>query len=188
MELSRLSIRQTYGAIGIESQRAQMKMESPPGELRIESTPAAMDVQRVPAELNIDSSEAWMAYGKGNHLEWYRMVSSQYYGEFLNNVARIVEEGNQLAQFTKPGNTIANIMANRIVEKPNIQYVGEASTDNVDLQYIPASLNINWNDHETQIEYLPQKPQVTFEAAVTNIYMRNKNSIEMWVSNYNLYG
>lgn len=101
MNLLRLSIRQTYASIGIETRQASLSMESPPGQLEVQSTPSTMRINSNPGQLEVDSSRAWMALGKGNHLEWLNLISSQMHQEFLLNVSRIVEEGNQLAQFKK---------------------------------------------------------------------------------------
>lgn len=187
MDLLRLSIRQTYASIGIETSKAKLSIESPPGDLKIETETAKMDIQRTPAKLTVDSSKAWMALGKGNHLDWCNMVFSQMDQEYLTNVSRIVEEGNRLAQFTKPGSRIADMMADRIQEKSTIEYNGQASVANVDVHYAPTELDVQWSDQVTQIEYTPQRPQASFEAAVANIYMRNKNSLSMWVNEYDFY-
>ncbi|GIP06950.1 hypothetical protein J28TS4_53570 [Paenibacillus lautus] len=188
MNLLRLSIRQTYANIGMESRQGQFQMKSPQGELNVETTPAAMEVQRVPAELTIDSSKAWMALGKGNHLEWLQMVSSQMEQQFLMNVSRIVDEGNRLAQFTKPGNSIADIMAQRVQEKPSIEYNGTASNDNVRVQYTPVDLQMSWSLHQTNVNYSPQRPEVAYTPGGVDVYIRNQNSLKIWVSDYDLYG
>ncbi|CAM2934371.1 DUF6470 domain-containing protein [Paenibacillus sediminis] len=186
MNLQRLSIRQTYANIGMETRQAQLNIESPSGDLEVESPPAAMEVNTTPAELSVDSSRAWMALGKGNHLEWLHMISSQMHQEFLLNVSRIVDEGNQLAQFKH--STIADMMAQRMQEQSSIQYNGEASFHNVDLQYTPSHIDINWTRHDPQINYTPHRPQAKYEPGGVDIYLKNKNSIQMWVSNYDLYG
>lgn len=188
MELQRLSIRQTYATTAIETKQAQLSMESPQGQLEIESIPATMEVNTKAAELSVDSSRAWMALGKGNNLEWSHMVLSQMDQVFLLNVSRIVEEGNRLAKFTKQGSSIADMMAQRIQEESNVVYIGEASSLNVDLQYDPAVVNVEWNQQETRLQYTPQRPQTSYQPAVVEVYLKNKNSIQMWVSNYDIFG
>lgn len=188
MELLRLSIRQTFATTAIETRQAKLNIESPSGDLDIQTSQATMEITRQPAELTVDSSQAWMALGRGNHLEWYRMVSNQMEEEYLLNLSRIVEEGNRLADFTKPNNTVADMMVNRIQEQSNIQYVGEASSNNVRLEYTPSQADIHWNSHETDINYTPNKPQTTYEPGAVDVYIKNKNSLQMWVSNYDFYG
>ncbi|MCJ8012756.1 DUF6470 family protein [Paenibacillus sp. KQZ6P-2] len=186
MNLQRLSIRQTYANIGMESERAQLMIESPPAEMDIESSPSMMDIQKTPSELSVDSSRAWMALGKGDHLEWLHMISSQMHQQYLTNVANIVDEGNRLAQFTKQ--KIADMIVQRIQEKSIIEYNGEASSNNVDVKYKPAETNINWNSPQINITFTPNRPNVSFQPGSMNIYLKNKNDIKMWVSNYDLYG
>lgn len=188
MNLLRLSIRQTYANIGMESRQGQFQMRSPRGELNIETSPATMEVQREPGRLTIDSSKAWMALGKGDHLEWLQMVSSQMEQQYLINVSRIVDEGNRLAQYIKPGNSIADIMAQRVQEKPSIEYNGEASSDNVRVQYTPVDMQLNWSSYQSSINYTPKRPEVNYSPGGLDIYMRNQNSLKIWVSEYDQYG
>lgn len=185
MNLQRLSIRQTYATIGIETRQAKQLMESPPGDLQIENTPAEMEIHKSRGGLKIDSSKAWLALGSGNHLEWYKMVTDQMQGQFLENLSNIVEEGNRLAKFKR--NTIAEMMLNRTQEKTMIKYVGEASADNVRLQFEPDQMNVEWSTHHPNIEYTPNKPEISVEPGAVNIYLKNKNTIQMWVSNYDIY-
>ncbi|MGG3453243.1 DUF6470 family protein [Paenibacillus rhizolycopersici] len=187
MNLQRLSIRQTYATIEIETRQAKQQMESPPGDLQIESAPAEMEISKTHGGLKIDNSKAWLALGNGNHLEWYRMVTDQMEGQFLVNLSNIVEEGNRLAKFKVPGNTIADMMVNRTQEKTIIRYVGEASADNVKLEFSPDQLNVDWSTHEPNIEYTPNKPYISVEPGAVDVYLKNKNSIQMWVSNYDIY-
>lgn len=185
MNLLRLSIRQTYASIGIETKKANLEMESPPGQLDLQSTPSSMNVNTTPGTLEVDSSRAWKALGKGNHLEWLHDISSQMHQEFLLNVSRIVEEGNQLAQFKK--STIADMMANRIQEKSNVIYIGEASAANVDLQYSPSQLSVEWDPHVVNANYTPHKVQASYAPGKVEVYLNQKNSLSMWVSDYNIY-
>lgn len=185
MNLLRLSIRQTYASIGFDTKQASLSMESPPGELEVQSNPSSLRVNTSPGQLEIDSSRAWMALGKGNHLEWLNLISSQMHQEFLLNVSRIVEEGNQLAQFKK--NTIADMMRNRIHEESNLNYLGDASVSNVDLSYNSAKTEMEWDPHVVNINYTPQKVQASYDPGKVEVYLKQKNSLNMWVSNYNIY-
>ncbi|MBY0163237.1 DUF6470 family protein [Paenibacillus lautus] len=187
MNLQRLSIRQTFASIGIETRSGQHNIQSPPGELTVETAPAALDVQKRSGELVVDSSKAWMALGKGNHLEWMQMISSQMEQQYLVNVSRIVEEGNRLAQFTKRGNTIADIMAQRIQEKTIVEYNGAASSDHVRVRYNPTVLDMNWTPHQTVVNYNPKRPDISFSPAKVEIYLKNKNNLDIWVSNYDIF-
>lgn len=185
MNLQRLSIRQVNAYIGMETQRGELKIESPPGDLQIQSPQAEMSVDKEKKGLQIDSSSAWMALGKGDHLQWYKMVSNQMEQQFLLNLTRIVEEGNRLIKFKH--NTIADMVVNRVQEKPIIEYLGEPSFNNVQMGYTPDHMEIDWKIHEANIQYTPQKPEINFQQGLVNIYMKQKNSIQMWVSNYDIY-
>lgn len=187
MNLLRLSIRQNFASIGIETNRARLDIESPPGDLEIQSSPSVMKANTDKEKLTIDSSRAWMALGKGNHMEWLKLILSQMNQEFLLNVSRIVEEGNQLANFTKPGSSIPDMVVQRIQEKSSIQYAGEASSANVDVQYTPAKVDLEWSPQKIDINYTPQHPRASYVDGRVDVYIKNKNSLTMWVSDYDTY-
>ncbi|MBO2944846.1 hypothetical protein JJQ72_12775 [Paenibacillus sp. F411] len=185
MNLLRLSIRQTYGSIGIETKNAVLNLNSPHGQLEVQSNPSTISINSRKGQLEVDSSKAWMALGKGNHQEWLSLISGQMHQEFLLNVSRIVEEGNQLAQFKKT--TIADMMRNRVQEESSLDYVGDASTMNVDLRYHPGQAEVDWDPHVVEIQYTPQKVQSSYEPGKVEVYLQQKNSLNMWVSHYNIY-
>jgi len=96
----RLSIHQTYAAIGMESRPAQQQMESPRGDLQIKQTPARMDFASEPSELQIDSSQAQHALVRGPNLEWNSYVLGQVKSAFLRQLADKVESGHRLAMIS----------------------------------------------------------------------------------------
>ncbi|GIO67580.1 DUF6470 family protein [Paenibacillus sp. JTLBN-2024] len=187
MNLLRLSIRQNFASIGIETNRARLDIESPPGDLEIQSSPSVMKANTDKEKLTIDSSRAWMALGKGYHMEWLRLISSQMNQELLLNVSRIVEEGNQLAKFAKQGSSIADMVVKRTQEKSSIQCTGDASCANVDVQYTPAKVELEWSPQKIDMTYTPQQPRTSYVDGKVDIYIKNKNSLTMWVSNYDTY-
>ncbi|KRF33994.1 DUF6470 family protein [Paenibacillus sp. Soil787] len=187
MNIPRLSIRQTYAEIGIDTQNAQFAIQSPPGQLDIKQQAATIDITSPSGELSVDSSAAWSALGKGNHLEWMNQIYSQLHSVALQAIGKIVEDGNRMAMITNPSNPFAEIAGNQMNEQNPVEYVGEASNLNVKLNYEMRKPEINITPHKAEIQYTAQKPQISYSPGNIDIYVKQKNSIEINVSSYDWY-
>lgn len=185
----RLSIRQTYASIGMESKPAKQVMESSKGDLQIEQPPAQMDFRTEPAELKIDSSEAQHALARGPNLEWSSFIYGEMKDVFLQLLANKVQEGNRMAQITVPGNAFAEIARNRVFQHNSVGYQPAVpSCDNVRLSYRPANVTTNIEPSHPQIRYTPNKPRIEVEQGGVDIYLRHRNSIDIQVTTYDLFG
>jgi hypothetical protein len=187
LELQRLSIHQTYGQIGIETHIASQDIHSSSGELTIEQPSAIMDIKSPHGELQIDSSAAWAALGTGNHLDWMSSIYSQSKSVVLQSIAKIVRDGHRMSQITNHQNAFADL-AKDVLERTNpIQYVSEASLFNVKLIYNPQAPVINIEPQKAEITYTPQKPDVQYHSGSVYIYLKQMNSIDIQVSQYDIY-
>ncbi|MEB3102343.1 DUF6470 family protein [Ferviditalea candida] len=183
----RLSIRQTYAQIGIRTHRASQDIHSNKGDLSIQQPQAKMDIQQPGGELTIDSSAAWTALGIGPNLEWTNFIYSQSKSIALQAIARIVEEGNRMAQITNPRNAFADLAKDVYFRENPVEYVGEASYFNVKVHYQPRAPIINIEPQKPQIQYTPNKPEVQYNPGSIEMYLQQKNSINIQVSQYDLY-
>ncbi|NEN85109.1 DUF6470 family protein [Paenibacillus elgii] len=187
MDLLRLSIRQAFGQIGIQTQNATTDIRSPMGQLSIEQQPAQMDFHSEPGELSIDSSAAWSALGSGPHLEWLNSIYSQLPNIALQGIAKIVENGNRMAQIHNPRNAFAEIAQNAFSDDSPIEYVGPASNMNVKVHYEARPAVTNIEPGKVNIEYTPMKPEVQYNPGRVEIYMKQMNWIDIQVTNYDWY-
>jgi len=183
----RLSIHQTNAQIGIQTNLASTDMKSPRGDLSIEQHPAVMEIESPPGELEIDSSAAWDALSLGGHLTLMNFIYSQIPGVFMQALAKKVEDGNRMAQITNSNNAFAEIASRYREESMPIQCVGDASFLNVKMQYYANPPSINIEPQKADIEYTPIKPQVEYNPGNVEVYIQQRNSIDIQVSQYDWY-
>lgn len=187
LNLLRLSISQVYGQIGIDTHNASQSMESPRGDLSIEQPQAAMSIEQPSGELTVDSTEAWNALGEGPHLQFMSNIYSQSSSIALQGIARRVEEGNRMAQITNGSNAFAEIAFNNLHDSNPIEYTTGASNLNVKLNYDAKPAIIDIEPQEANIQYTPKKPDIQYNPGSVEIYMKQMNSIDIQVSEYNFY-
>ncbi|MDB5052778.1 MAG: hypothetical protein JWM44_828 [Bacilli bacterium] len=187
LEFLRLSIHQTYAQIGVDTHLARADITSPQGELSIHSSSANMDIVSPRGQLEVDSSVAWSALGKTPTMQWNNSIYSQVKDIALQAIAKIVEDGNRMATITNPNNAIAEIAQDTSSPFSEIQYVGEASYLNMKMQYQANPVQINVEPQKADIQYKVNKPEVQYQRGKVDVYMKNMNSIEMHVSQYDIY-
>jgi hypothetical protein len=184
----RLSIRQTYAAIGIESNPATQQMKSPQGDLQIQQPAAKMDFSSEPAILQVDSSEAQHALGRGPNLEWNKYVNGQMQSVFLRQLADKVEAGHRMALIANPKNAFAELARDNVFKQSGINYQAAVPDfDNVKLSYEPGKVQTHIEASPVEIQYTPQKPDIQVAPGKVDIYIRQKNSIDISVTTYDLY-
>ncbi|KIL40650.1 hypothetical protein SD70_12090 [Gordoniibacillus kamchatkensis] len=183
----RLSIHQTFAQIGIQTYRASQEMQLPKGDLQIQQPKAQIDIHSPPGQLQIDSSEAWSALGVGPNLAWNSMIYSQCQSVALQAIAKTVEDGNRMAQITNHGDAFADI-ASDVFERQNpIEYTGNPAYDNVKITYTPQKPEIHIEAQHPIIQYTPQKPDIQYNPGSVDIYLKQKQAIDISVTKYDIY-
>ncbi|TVX96110.1 DUF6470 family protein [Cohnella terricola] len=184
----RLSIRQTYASIGIDTQQTTQRMESPRGDLEIEQPKAAMNFSSTKPQLLIDSSEAQHALAKGPHLEWKSYINGQMKQAFLQQLVEKVAEGHRLADITNPANAFAEIAYGRAHQQNYIDYQPAIpGVDNVRLSYDPGRIDTVIEPQRVDLRYTPHKPDIQVDFGKIEIYLKHKNTIDIQVTTYDIY-
>ncbi|MFF2889981.1 DUF6470 family protein [Paenibacillus sp. NPDC057967] len=184
----RLSIRQSFALIGMDSTPTRQVMESPRGEQQIEQPPARMEFSSTASQLNIDSSEAWMALGRGPHMDWNQRLYGQMKSVFLQNLAQTVEAGSRMAQITNPRSAFADLGRQSMSRESLVDYqLSKPNYNNVKFDYTPSEVDTVIEPSKVEVNYIPMKPDIQVEQGKLDIYLRQKNSIAIEVSTYDWY-
>jgi hypothetical protein len=184
----RLSIHQTYAAIGIDSENGSLHVRSQPGTQTIQSPSAAMNFTSKPSNLEIDSSKAWHALGKGPNLEWSSAIYSQMRQIFLQHLAAQVDEGKRMMNITNGRSAFADL-AKDVLFRPNpVNYQTEMPDyHNVRLAYSIGGVNTTMEPTAVAIQYEAHKPEIDYLPGKLDIYLRQKNTLSIEVTTYDLY-
>jgi len=184
----RLSIRQTYAAIGIDTEAAKQQMHMPRGDQSVEQPEAEMDFKTTSPRLEVDSAEAYHALGIGPNLEWSSAIYSQMRGVFLQHLASQVEEGKRMADITNPRSAFADLARDALFRPNPVNYqVSTPGYDNVKLQFTPGSVDTRIEQSRVRLEYTPHKAEISVDPGKVDIYLKQRNSISINVTTYDLY-
>ncbi|SEU14156.1 DUF6470 family protein [Paenibacillus sp. NFR01] len=172
-----VQIRQTYALIGMDSTSATLSISQPPADMQINTTPGELTVHSPGPEVHIDQSAARAAYTGGTYPEMSQRIYSGVQEIWLQGIAKRVEQGDRMAEFFKPGNTIAEVYGTdwQIESLPDIR--GVASFDNVDIDIQAVAPSIEYRPAEVHIQVQTHQPDIEYQPGSLDIYLRQKASL-----------
>lgn len=173
-----LQIRQTPAVIGIDADPGTYSISQPKAEVNVTTTPGQLTVESTKPELTIDQSRAWAAYHGGNMLDMNKRIYSGIQQLYLQGLARKVEQGNRMAQFFRPGNTIAEVYGMDTEPNSFPETRGPASYDNVDILIETRAPQIDFRAAKVDIQVERRNPEIEYTRGKLNIYMQQYASIQ----------
>jgi len=122
-------------------QNAKLNLQSNQAKVEMETTPATLEISQPRGELTIDHTPFRYSIGLKNIADFARDNAALGRQTALDTIARIVEEGNQMARFETKSNVIANLAFNNsISDVPDITWAPIAAPD-IRYQANPAKIN-----------------------------------------------
>lgn len=180
MNFPTIQIRQTPAQLGIEQKRANLNLRQPHATMRMNIEEPRIEQRQPMGDLHIDQSKAWAALGVGNHLESMSIIYSYSRNEAMQGIARIAQEGDRMMQIHNKTDAFAEIAKTRMqTNYSNINYVGEASYDNVDISFTARRPELELIRGTVNVNITPNLPEMSFQRGNINIYMLQYNSIQI---------
>ncbi|SES71779.1 hypothetical protein SAMN05421676_101268 [Salinibacillus kushneri] len=159
--------------IRIQSQKANIEINSIPGQQSIEQRKAIqtieqpkadMKIQTRPGKLTIDQTQAWRDMGMVNPVEFAENLGQQGRQSVLEGTARRAGEGDQLMKIENGGNPIVSQAVANAYEPMKEFNIGWIPSPNaVKINYEPAEVTTNVQPNEPRISVQPQKPAIHYQ-------------------------
>lgn len=187
MQLPQLRMQQTYAQIGLKTIKPVQEIEQPPADLSIKQVPAKMNIDRKPSHLEINQDQAWNELGFKNLGQLTSDHADYSKQEGLEAIARIAQEGDQLAAIERKGDPITSIAAQKANPEPadfNIAFI--PSYGSVQIQFTPAELKIDWNLGKPEIDATLHEPIHRYTPGRTEVYLRQMQQLQIEVIGGNL--
>lgn len=180
--LPMIEIRQKFVKLAFDADPATMEIRQPNADVQINTTPAKMVIRSSPGELKINQSKAWDALGLGSHLEAMTRVYARAHQVFIENLARKVDEGNRMMDIHLKTNPIADIArewTSEGVHFDELNFLGPASYDNVDISYVPSKAEIDIQPAKVVVQVQVNKPQIEARRGKFIAYLAQRPQIEI---------
>ncbi|MEK0313764.1 DUF6470 family protein [Cohnella sp. 56] len=174
-----IQIQQTYAQLGIDADLGTQHIEQPRPTFEMEQPRAKLEIQSPNGRLEIDQSKAWDALGLGGHLNVMNNIYSMAPQIALQGLARIVDEGNRMADLTNPGNPFAEFAMDWRRTFDEFDFRGPAAYNNVSVNYVPGNLSIEASASPVQLRTAVNAPILSYDRGKLDIYMQQYGSVQI---------
>jgi hypothetical protein len=165
--------------LGMDSRRAKVEIEQPRADFKMEIKEPGINMESPRGDLQIDQSRAWDALAVGGHLETMNSIFAVVKNIVLQTIGRIASEGDQMAAIHTKRNAIADIAANRKLDRFELAFAGHAGPDNVDIRYTARAVEFEPIRGEVQLQAQPNLPRYNYVPGDLGIHVKQYNKLEM---------
>ncbi|MED3723043.1 DUF6470 family protein [Geobacillus stearothermophilus] len=180
MQLPQIRLQSTMAKIAIETVPAKLEIQQPPAELEIEQSPARLTIRTTPSKLTIDQTKAWEDMNLEHIFRRIEKFAEQGYNDWLDGLARVSRQGDELMRIEDGGNPIAE-QAKENSETPmyefNIGWV--PSPFSVHISYTPADVDIRFETHKPVIRARTHPPVIRYMPGEVAIRLAQRPSLHI---------
>ncbi|TRY36585.1 hypothetical protein FOI67_15035 [Geobacillus sp. LEMMJ02] len=180
MQLPQIRLQSTMAKIAIETVPAKLEIQQPPAELEIEQSPARLTIRTTPSKLTIDQTKAWEDMNLEHIFRRIEKFAEQGYNDWLDGLARVSRQGDELMRIEDGGNPIAE-QAKENSETPmyefNIGWV--PSPFSVHISYTPADVDIRFETHKPVIRARTHPPVIRYTPGEVAIRLAQRPSLDI---------
>ena len=158
-------------------QNAKLNLQSTPSKVQMETTLATVEIRQPQGELTIDQTPCRYSIGLKNIADFARNNAILGRQTAMDTIARIAQEGDQLARIERKTNAIADIAANSTVsEVPDITYAHIALPD---IHYQANPVQFNPTDGKVDLTLHHGTVQGNYQPGSVDIQITQYPSIEI---------
>lgn len=173
----RLNISTQPIRLSYTTQNAQANLQTTRPKLQMETTPATLEIRQPRGELTIDMTPCRYSIGLKNNADFARDNASLGKQTANKAIARIVDEGNQLAQIEDKSNALADIAAySTHSEVPGVTW---AHIDGPEIHYQANPVQFNPTAGKVNITVQPGTVQGDYQPGSVDIRVSQYPSIEI---------
>lgn len=155
---------------------AQLNLQSTRSQVQMETTPATLEISQPHGELTIDQTPCRYSIGLKNIADFALDYAALGRQTAMDAIARIVDEGNQMARIESKSNAIADIVHNSMIsEVPEIT-LGLTAPPNIQYQANPVQFNVT--DGKVNFAIQPGTVQGDYQRGSVDIRVTQYPSIE----------
>lgn len=163
--------------LGYSIQNSQLNLHTTQSELKMETTAATLEIRQPRGELTIDQTPCRYSIGLKNNADFARDNAALGHQTVMDGIARIVEEGYQLAQIENKSNAIAKIAADSThTEIPSLTW---AHIDSPEIHYQASPVQFNPIAGEVNYTLQPGTVQVDYHPGSVDIRVTQYPNLEM---------
>jgi hypothetical protein len=189
MQLPQIRLQSTFAKIAIETTPPVQEIKQIPAELDLQQPPAEMKIETTPFKLTIDQTKAWEDMDLKHIFRRIEEFAQQGYEDWLEGIARVSRQGDELMRIEDGGNPIAE-QAKENSEGPiydfNIGWI--PSLFSVKTHFEPAKVHIDVKVNKPINNTKINKPIINYTPGKVTIGLAQRNSLKIDFVNLRFVG
>jgi hypothetical protein len=178
-----LRITQTYAKIGIDRTPSSLEIEMRKARLEFRQKHAKVNIHTELPRVEIDQYECFASAGLKNDLDRAKEIAQRTYQQVLEFIGKTAEDGKSLASIEKGGNPIVEIAQRDAwpTHEFGLDFIPKAApkiTVTGELRYDPER-NSEGVNNGIEGDFIPGSLSINFMPAIVNVYVAQKNSINI---------
>lgn len=174
-----LKIDQTWAKIGIDSSFSTVKLAKKEPFLHLEQTFLKVKLEQDYPKTKLDSSRCWEEVGYKNPLDFSREYAQKGREACLKYTGKVAERGDMMGAINKYNISQCNVRYAREAWHSLDYNVARIPRSLVDVEVIPANLDINWQMGKSKVDLERGKIQIDDVKGAIDIYLRQKGHIQI---------
>lgn len=179
MQIPQIQIRQQYAQIYIDADIGKQELQQPKATVEMEQIKPEQHFSATRGQLEINQDRTWDALALGGNLKTMSKIYSMASDMALRGLARVVENGNRMADIHLGGNPIAEMAGDWQRTYSEYDFRGEASYDNIDINYTPGELSIETTPGRINMNVEVNRPIHHYERGKLDIYLNQYPKVEI---------
>lgn len=173
-----LAIRTQPALIGIETKKARAPIAGGLAPFFLKISHPSLELKSERPRIILDTRAAWTYAGLAGYRELTRLLAAQSYQDVFAAIEETAAEGDRLAAFWLPGNTIEEVAAEKPYPRPPFTY-GLPPVQPVRVAVVPGSVKADFTPGKVK-GWLGEKPPGSpYEPGVVRIYLRQYPKVEI---------
>ena len=177
MQLPKIQISQGRAQIGMTTTRGELSIQQPRAEINLHQEAAKVILTTERPRLEIDSRKAWSALARANFEEITDRIAQNALRTSMEYIGEIAQDGDRMMAIQTHENAFAEIARSHVFKEREMDLLGEASYDNVDVKFTPGSIRTEVQAGKVEANPVIHKPAVDYYPGKVNPYLVQKNYI-----------
>lgn len=176
--MSSLRITRTDALIGVNTTPTKVKISQPKADIEMHQEYAKVQIKKEPLQIKIDQSQCFNEAGLKNNTAFAGDIVEQGQQAVLEGIARIVAEGNAMADVENRVNAVAEIAADNSIQVPdfNIDFIPKSRPI---IDFVGGNIDIQVDEGYVDLKVTPNKPIIDVEVGGIEFYLRQKPDIKI---------
>ncbi|MGI6128469.1 MAG: DUF6470 family protein [bacterium] len=177
MQRLELNIHTKPALVGLETKLARAPVRTRLASFSLEKKPAMFSMKTKYPKIAIDSRLGWAELGQAGPEELNRRLRNQSQREVFDGIQRVAVEGDRLATFWEPGNTVEDIAAEGLPSPP--LDIFNAPIHPVSVQADLGEVHINYRKGEVALRLGETPDPRTYKPGFASAYIRQRAAIDI---------